>query len=87
MIRDISIRELSQNQESVIVHRQITHFRAQMFLVFGPPLLDDLKLQLKTCRICLAGSGRDQLQSFGRGKKEQLLEERGCGPELLAASL
>ena len=37
--------------------------------------------------ICLAGSGRDQLQSFGRGKKEQLLEERGCGPELLAASL
>ena len=39
-----------------------------------------------TC-ICLAGSGRDQLQSFGRGKKEQLLEERGCGPELLAASL
>jgi len=38
-------------------------------------------------RICLAGSGRDQLQSFGRGKKEQLLEERGCGPELLAASL
>ena len=38
-------------------------------------------------RICLAGSGRDQLQSIGFGKEEQLLEERGWGPELLAAGL
>jgi hypothetical protein len=47
MVGDISIREVSQNHESVIVHMKISHFRAQMFLVFGPPLRDDLKLQLE----------------------------------------
>ena len=38
-------------------------------------------------RICLAGSVLDNLQGFGLGQKEQLFEEFGGGPELLAASL
>jgi hypothetical protein len=37
--------------------------------------------------ICLAGSVLDNLQGFGLGQKEQLFEEFGGGPELLAASL
>ena len=38
-------------------------------------------------RICLAGSGGDQFQSFGLGQMEQLLQKGGCGPALLAACL
>ena len=37
--------------------------------------------------ICLAGSVLDNLQGFGLGQTEQLFEELGGGPELLAASL
>jgi superfamily I DNA and RNA helicase len=42
---------------------------------------------VKKNRICLAGSVLDNLQGFGLGQKEQLFEEFGGGPELLAASL
>jgi len=37
--------------------------------------------------ICLAWICRDQLQGMGLGQMEQLLQECGCGPELLAACL
>ena len=38
-------------------------------------------------RICLAWICRDQLQGMGLGQMEQLLQDCGCGPELLAACL
>jgi hypothetical protein len=47
-------------------------------LLDGPPI---------NIGICLAGSVLDNLQGFGLGQKEQLFEEFGGGPELLAASL
>jgi hypothetical protein len=37
--------------------------------------------------ICLAWLCRDQLQGMWLGQMEQLLQECGCGPELLAACL
>lgn len=38
-------------------------------------------------RICLASRWRYQLQCFGLGEQEQLLQECGCRAKLLAASL
>ncbi len=47
MLGDISVREVGQNDEPVMVHGQILYFRAQKPLILGPPFLNDLNAQLE----------------------------------------